>query len=185
MLSGQLVDLNVVERDDLVMVARWYNDLDFVGEFEPFHQGSLADTERQFAEKKDSDWFIVSSKDGEPVGFACAFKVQGAYGIGYMLVPEARGRGYGSEAVRILVDYVFLHHDVPRVQAETHPDNTASQRVLEKAGFRKEGILRAKFFSRGVWRHTAMWSIIREDWGGPSILPRGHLGQGSISERPK
>ena len=48
-------------------------------------------------------------------------------------------------------------------------------RILEKAGFQREGILRAKFFSRGVWRDTAMWSIIREDWGGPRVLPQGHV----------
>lgn len=175
-LSGELVDLNVVEREDLPLLTRWYNDLDFVGEFEPFDQTSHADTQKRFEEKRDSDWFMVSTKDGKKVGFACDFKVLGCIGIGYMFVPEARGMGYGSETVRVLVDYVFLHKDVPRIQAETHPDNIASQRVLEKAGFKKEGILRSRFFSRGVWRDTALWSIIRADWGGPSVLPRGHVG---------
>lgn len=175
MLSGELVDLNMVERDDLPLVTRWYNDLDFVGEFEPFDQSSMTATERQFEGLKDTDWFIVSTKDGTKVGFACDFKAQGGYGIGYMFVPEARGKGYGSETVQILVDYVFLHKDVPRIHAETHPDNVSSQRVLEKAGFKREGILRAKFFSRGVWRDTAMWSIIREDWEGPKVLPRGYV----------
>ena len=174
MLSGVLVNLTVVERDDLPLVTRWRNDLHFVGEFEPFNQSSMTATERQFEGLKDSDWFLVSTKDGTKVGFACDFKTQGCYGIGYMFVPEARGKGYGSETVQILVDYVFLHKDVPRIQAETHPDNVSSQRVLEKAGFKKEGILRARFFSRGVWRDTAMWSIIREDWGGPKVLPLGY-----------
>jgi len=173
MLSGELVDLNVVEREDLPLITRWYNDLDFVGDFEPFDQSSLAATEKQFEGLKDSDWFIVSTKDGAKVGFGCTFRAQGAFGLGFMFVPEARGKGYGTECVQILADYVFLHRDVPRVQAETHPDNMASQRVLEKAGFQREGILRAKFFSRGVWRDTAMYSITRQDWGGPRVLPLG------------
>ena len=100
MLSGVLVNLNVVERDDLPLVTGWRNDLDFVGEFEPFDQSSMTVTERQFEGLKDSDWFIVSTKDGTKVGFACDFKAQGGYGIGYMFVPDARA-----------ADHIFRTHD--------------------------------------------------------------------------
>jgi RimJ/RimL family protein N-acetyltransferase len=74
-----------------------------------------------------------------------------------------------------MVDYLFLHKDIVRVQAETHPANAASQRVLEKAGFRREGIIRQSFFSRGVHRDTALWSILRHERGAPRVLPRGHV----------
>lgn len=47
-------------------------------------------------------------------------------------------------------------------------------RVLEKAGFTREGILRRSFFSRGVWRDTAMHSLLREEWGAPRVLPAGY-----------
>jgi RimJ/RimL family protein N-acetyltransferase len=90
-----------------------------------------------------------------------------------MLVPEERGRGFGSEAIRIMVDYLFLHKEIVRIQAETHPSNMASQRILEKAGFSKEAIIRKVFFSRGVSRDKALYSIFREEWGKPQILPRG------------
>lgn len=73
-----------------------------------------------------------------------------------------------------MVDYLFLHKSIVRVQAETHPDNLASQRVLEKAGFQKEGSIRQSFFSRGVYRDTAMWSILRQEWKAPKILPIGY-----------
>jgi RimJ/RimL family protein N-acetyltransferase len=77
--------------------------------------------------------------------------------------------------VQIIVDYLFLHMDIVRVQAETHPDNIASRRVLEKAGFRAEGIIRKSFFSRGVYRDTSMHSILREEWKSPKILPLGYV----------
>jgi RimJ/RimL family protein N-acetyltransferase len=48
--------------------------------------------------------------------------------------------------------------------------------VLEKAGFTFEGLIRRSYFSRGVWRDTAMHSILREEWGGPRLLPTGHPG---------
>ena len=118
---------------------------------------------------------MVKRKDGTPVGYTVDFKAHGCIGIGYMLLPGERGKGYGSEAVQVLVDYVFLHKEVVRIQAETHPDNAASQRVLEKAGFRKEGIRRQAFFSRGTHRDAALWSIVRSDWGGPRVLPIGYV----------
>ena len=90
-----------------------------------------------------------------------------------MLEPGARGRGYGTEAVQLLVDYLFLHKDIGRIQAETHPANAASRRVLEKAGFSFEGLIRRSFFTRGVWRDTAMHSILRDEWGGPVLLTAG------------
>jgi RimJ/RimL family protein N-acetyltransferase len=67
---------------------------------------------------------------------------------------------------------VFLKKGDRSIQAETHPQNIASQRVLEKAGFKREGIIRQSFFSRGVWRDTAMFSILREEWKEPKILTR-------------
>jgi RimJ/RimL family protein N-acetyltransferase len=92
--------------------------------------------------------------------------------IGYAVLPNERRKGYGSEAIEIIVDYLFLTKNIVRIQAETHPENIASQKVLEKAGFKKEGIIRKSFFSRGVWRDTAMFSIIREEWKEPKILTR-------------
>jgi ribosomal-protein-alanine N-acetyltransferase len=92
-----------------------------------------------------------------------------------MLVPNERGKGYGGEAVQLMVDYLFLTRDIVRIQAETHPDNIASQRVLEKAGFTKEGNIRKSFFCRGVYRDTAIWSTLREEWKEPKILPKGYV----------
>jgi hypothetical protein len=59
------------------------------------------------------------------------------------------------------------------LQAETHPDNRASQRVLEKAGFQLEGRLRRTVFSRGRWRDTLMCSLLRDEWQGPRLLLQG------------
>ena len=109
------------------------------------------------------------------IGYVAHFKSKGCVAIGYMLVPNERGKGYGSEAVQLMVDYLFLTRDVGRIQAETHPENIGSRRVLEKAGFTKEGYIRKSFFSRGVYRDTAMWSILREEWREPKMLPKGYV----------
>jgi RimJ/RimL family protein N-acetyltransferase len=92
--------------------------------------------------------------------------------IGYTLLPSERGKGYGTEALRIMVDYLFLSKDVMRIQAQTDQRNAASQKILEKAGFKKEGTLRRNFFMRGEWTDDYIYSIIREEWKEPKILTR-------------
>ena len=145
MLKGRTIDLCVVERTQLPILHQWFNDVDFVGEFEPFDQDSLAGLEKWFDGMSGSQTYFIQKKDGTPVGTISYFKSKDCTGIGYMLVPEERCKGYGSEAVQMMVDYLFLHKDIVRIQAETHPDNLGSQRVLEKAGFTKEGIIRRSF----------------------------------------
>jgi RimJ/RimL family protein N-acetyltransferase len=67
--------------------------------------------------------------------------------LGIELVPEARGRGVGTESVRLLGEYL-LAHSYPRVQASTDVGNIAMRRALERAGYAFEGVLRA-FMPRG------------------------------------
>lgn len=176
-LNGHKINLELAEKKDLPIIKQWANDVEFVGEFEPFDQMSLEDLEKRHDGKGDGQWYFVEKKDGTKVGYIGHFKSKDCIGIGYMLVKKERGNGYGSEAVQMMVDYLFLHKTIVRVQAETHPDNKASQRVLEKAGFTLEGHIRKSFFSRGVYRDTAMYSILREEWKTPKILPLGYAGK--------
>ena len=176
MLDGKKVNLNLVERSELPVLKQWVNDVHFVGEFEPISQETLVDLENQYDSLggEKGQWFFVEKKDEAKIGYIAHFKSKGCIAIGYMLVPNERGKGYGSEAVQLMVDCLFLTKDTVRIQAETHPQNKASSKVLEKAGFSKEGVIRKSFFSRGVWRDTALYGILREEWKEPKILPKGH-----------
>ncbi len=90
------------------------------------------------------------------------------------MLPAERNRGYCTEAVKIIVDYLFLTRDIVRIQAETNPKNIASWKVLEKAGFKREGVRRQSVFIRGKWQDGVLYSILREDWREPKILTRPH-----------
>ena len=90
--------------------------------------------------------------------------------IGYILTPNERDKGYGTEAVEIVVDYLFLSKEIVRIQAIADVLNFASQKVLEKAGFKKEGTIRKSNFIKGEWRDGCLYSILREEWKEPRIL---------------
>jgi RimJ/RimL family protein N-acetyltransferase len=173
LLEGKLVNLRVLEREDLPLFAEWNNDPEFDGEFEPLEQNSLSEIKRWYDGEREGEWFIVETKDGTPVG-QIMYAPEGSHlRIGYIIHQSERGKGYCTEAVRILVDYLFLSKNIVRIQSQTDPRNIASQRVLEKAGFTKEGVIRKATFIRGKWRDGVLFSILREEWKEPKILTKG------------
>ena len=176
MLEGKNVNLRIIEKEDLPLFAEWFNKPEVFGEYNPLHQGSRTDIEKMLENPNELKPFIIEKKDGNKIGFIAHFYVLHVAGkqleIGYSLVPSERGKGYCSEAVKIMVDYLFLSKDIGRIQAQTDPRNIASQKALEKVGFKKEGTLRRNFFTRGEWRDAYIYSILREEWKEPKILTR-------------
>lgn len=92
--------------------------------------------------------------------------------IGYDIIPAERGKGYGTEAAQLIVDYLFLSKTIERIQAITDTRNKPSQRVLEKTGFTKEGTIRKSGYVRGAWTNAYLYSILREEWHQPKILTK-------------
>ena len=172
MLEGKTVNLRIVEKEDLPLWGDMNNNPENFGEFLWFPQQSRTEVEKRYdALTSDNKWFFIEKKDGTKIGGIVHF-LRGSLEIGYSLVPDERRKGYCSEAVEIMVDYLFLSKDIPRIQAHTDIENVASQKVLEKAGFKKEGILRKESFFRGEWRSSCVYSILREEWKEPKILKR-------------
>jgi RimJ/RimL family protein N-acetyltransferase len=84
--------------------------------------------------------------------------------IGYWLAADARGRGLTTAALRALSRWGIEELGLGRVELVTDPDNIASQRVAEKAGFQREGVLRAMLVNRdGSRRDGVMFSLLPED----------------------
>jgi len=72
--------------------------------------------------------------------------------IGYSLLPEFRGRGFATRAVNLMAQWAFDHVRIARLVAGTDPDNTASQRVLQRAGFTNEAYMRDRLPGPGGGR---------------------------------
>ena len=178
MLEGKLVNLRAAEKEDLALLAEWFNNPEFSGEYGPLRQASKPEFEKGFwtEDKHETKDFFIERKDGTKVGIITHFYLLHLAGrlleIGYAILPKERRKGYCAEAVSIIVDYLFLSKDTMRIQATTDVRNLASQKILEKTGFKKEGRLRKTGFVRGVWADDYLWSILREEWKEPRILTR-------------
>ena len=173
------VNLKVMEKEDIPLLVEWFNNPKVLGEYNSLRQLSRIDMEKAFESENFSESyiFIIEKKDGSKIGFINHFNVIWN-GIGkpltiaYCLIPAERGNGYCTEATQIIVDYLFLNREISCIQATTYVKNIASQRVLEKVGFKKEGIMRKRFYIRGIWQDQCLFSILREEWKEPKILTR-------------
>ena len=172
MLEGKNVNLRVVEKEELPVLHEWDNNPDFRGEFEQLSQETRTDLERKYDNLKDSQWFFVEKKDGSRIGFIAHFLSAGEIELGYNIVPKERRKGYVTEAIKMMVDYIFLSKNVLRIQAKADPENLASCKALEKSAFKKEGVLRKTYYCKGKWKDDCMYSILREEWKEPKILTK-------------
>ena len=85
--------------------------------------------------------------------------------LGYRLSTSCWGQGYAPEAAQALIAFGFTSIGLHRIAAMCHPENTASQRVMEKVGMRFEGYLREDFRNRdGTWRDSLLYAILDHDW---------------------
>jgi RimJ/RimL family protein N-acetyltransferase len=176
LLEGKLVNLRPMEKEDLPQFSEWFNNPEFMGDYSRLAQSSRVETEKMLESPLELRPFIIEKKDGNKIGFIAHFHVLHPSGskleIGYALIPSERGKGYCTEAIQIMLDFLFLSRETMRIQATTDTRNLASQKVLEKTGFKKEGTLRKFMFVRGELRDEYLYSILREEWKEPRILTR-------------
>lgn len=129
--------------------------------------------------EKDARDFIQEMMNADPdrtFAFAIAVeeRVVGSIGVyrqgnvhrltaelGYYIAQPFWGQGIGTQAVRKVCDYVFEHSDIIRIFAEPYAYNDASCRVLEKAGFQLEGILRKNAVKNSRILDMKMYAITR------------------------
>lgn len=80
--------------------------------------------------------------------------------LGYALNRQYWGRGYIPEAARALATFGFTALNLHRIFATCHPENRASERVLQKLGMQKEGYLHENKWSKGTWRDSLLYALL-------------------------
>ena len=83
--------------------------------------------------------------------------------IGYWVTPEVAGRGVAPTSVALVTDYLMNQVGLHRVEIDVRPENTASLRVIEKLGFRYEGIKQRYIHINGDWRDHYIFALTAEE----------------------
>ncbi|MGZ4395378.1 MAG: GNAT family N-acetyltransferase [Gaiellaceae bacterium] len=162
-LAAGGVVLRVPDEGDAAWITESWNDPDiarFIVEMpSPFTQRWVSGT--------DAELVIADAASGEPLGLISlrvAERDPALAAIGYWLRAEARGRGAATVAVQLVARWAFDALGVQRLELTTAPDNVASQRVAERVGFTREGVLRGLVATKKNGRRdNVMFSLLPAD----------------------
>jgi RimJ/RimL family protein N-acetyltransferase len=171
--DGRRVRLRDVRIEDADLVDQWNAALE-PGSFNDF--GPRSPTDREALSRgplrNDHNGLLIIERidDGMPLGTIAYRRTpygpppdSDAWQLGIDVAAEARGQGYGTEAQRLIADWLFATTGVNRVEAATDIDNLAEQRSLEKAGYVREGVLRGAQFRAGAYHDLVYYSRLRSD----------------------
>lgn len=119
-------------------------------------------------------WAVATREDDCLVGTTTLFSVNGEQGraeIGYSLAQASQGRGLATEAVRAVVAHAIDALGLFRIEADVDPRNDASRRLLERLGFRNEGLLRERWRVNGETCDTAFYGLLAREFVRSPRLP--------------
>ena len=170
-LAGALVRLRPFRLDDADAVARACGDPD-IPAFTMMAPNLTVEEARQWIATGLEWWprgvarfaITIPPEDGcvGQVGVQFDFAMRRAEAF-YWVAPDVRGLGVASEALTLVTRWAFTDHGIVRAQLVTHQSNVASQRVAERCGFRREGVLRAWEPVKGSQPDVVMWSRLATD----------------------
>ncbi|MBH5335875.1 GNAT family N-acetyltransferase [Streptomyces pactum] len=174
MLKGERVGLRARHEDDIpVLRAELYDDVVNSSRAEgqpwrPITPGSkdprlvVDDTVQGHV-----PFSVVELAGGTLIGTATLWGIDTHHRsahIGLGLLPDARGKGYGTDIVATLCHYGFTVRGLHRLQIETLADNTAMLRSAERNGFVREGVLRSSAWVLGEFLDEVVLGLLAEDW---------------------
>jgi RimJ/RimL family protein N-acetyltransferase len=174
-IEGSLVRLRDVTLDDADLLDAWSGDPVVRGEFNDFGMPPHRVDREALASgplrnERNGELIVERVDDGNLIGTVSWHmerygpnKGSAAWNIGISLIPEGRGQGFGTEAQRLLADYLFATTSVDRVEASTDVENLAEQRSLEKGGFIREAVLRGVQFRAGARHDLVNYARLRTD----------------------
>jgi diamine N-acetyltransferase len=175
MLYGKRVRLRAIERSDLPRYVTWFNDPEVIAGLAMFAPMSLAQEEQWFAE--------MVKHPGEEQPLALDVRVRGKWehigGTGFNAIDRRNqsaefgihigekkywNKGYGTEALQVLLRYGFETLNLHRIWLRVFDFNRRAQRSYEKAGFKKEGMYREAQFHAGKFCDVYLYSLLRREW---------------------
>jgi RimJ/RimL family protein N-acetyltransferase len=171
MLDGARVRLRPVREADLDGMYDEHIRIATRGRFYPLGIVSEPAFRKDFAEtgfwQKTGGTLLLVTPDDEIAGHIEFFRPDpywDAWELAYHLYDDRHaGHGYTTEAVQLLVDYLFASRTEHRIQLVIEPGNGASIRIAEKCGFTCEGTARGAFFVHGANHDMLVYSLLRGD----------------------
>lgn len=173
-LETKRLRLRKIEGSDANSIFNYLSDPEVMKYYglEPFK--SLDDAHAEISwyqdilkEQTGIRWGITLKNDEKVIG-SCGFlnTVSNHFrtDIGFELSKQYWGQGIASEAMNAIIEYAFQQTDIQRIQALIEPLNKASQKMVERAGFLQEGLLRKYEYTCGKFDDLYMYGLLKEEY---------------------
>ncbi len=172
-LLGEAIYLRGATPEDAETCAPWFNDEEVNRYLSGMRRPNTVEHSREFlaramASEHDIVFAIVERDSGRHIGNAGLHRIDffarsAVFGIA-IGVRERWGRGYGTEATRLVADYAFRRLNLHRLELEVAADHARARRVYERVGYRVEGTRRDAFFVGGRYTDWVLMAVLRPEW---------------------
>ena len=182
-IRGRNIILREQRPEDAGFFAYWFNQpqvmfqCGFTELTDEEHERSVI---RGSHQSKDSVWFTITEPDGTILGETGLLRMWPAWHCTNLSIiipdPAAQHRGYGTEAIRLMLDLAFDRYDMNRVAIGVVGRNAPALAFYNKIGFRQEGIQEQGYFYNDEYSDFVMMRILRSEWKqgtGPAAGGRG------------
>jgi diamine N-acetyltransferase len=171
-LIGEHTYLRPLEREDLPLLRRWANDPEIrgiTGEVTPMSQAAADEFYEKVRTDRDRVWFVIVVKEGHRMIGECGllrmFPAWRTTDLSIIIGEKAAwGKGYGTETIRLLLDYAFGYLNFHRVSIGVVAFNEGALRFYEKIGFQREGIQRDGYYYNHRYYDFVMMSILEDEF---------------------
>ncbi len=172
MQIGNTINVRHLQANELDAWIAAKNNIALMGEFSAVQLISPIVVQNEFAQNgltSDAmETFAIVNKFDQLIGTICHFPAVGyssARELGFSIfAPEFKNKGAATEAVALLVQYLFESKPLNRLQITMPVEHKACEKVAIKCGFRKEGIARGLLFIRGQYCDCNVYSLLRCDY---------------------
>jgi RimJ/RimL family protein N-acetyltransferase len=177
-IEGELVALGPLRREYLPLYLRWINDFGVTRWLGALMRPMTLDQETEWYDRaatsdEDYPFTIYERATMRPIGNCGLHDIHPRYRRGVVGImigePEMRGRGYGTEAMRLLLDFAFTGLGLHSVMLTVHEDNAAGRRSYAKVGFREMGRRRESRWYNGRYWDDIYMDILASEFESPVL----------------
>ena len=175
MILGNRIRLRAMSRKDLPDFVNWLNDPEVLQYLSFYTPLSIEQEEKWYEEilthpveehplvveaRTENDWMMVGN-----IGFNNVDQHERSAEVGIFIGDKAfHNKGYGTEALCLIVDYGFMTLNFHRIYLRVYANNPRGVRCYEKVGFKQEGRMREAHFFEGRYIDILLMSILKDEW---------------------
>ena len=170
-IRGKKIILRKQREEDAPFFAYWFNQPQVMFQC-GFEKTTDEEEEKRIInvslESEDSVWFTITDLDGNIIGETGLLRMFPAWHQTDLTIiipnPEMQHKGYGSEAIRIMLDMAFHEYEMHRVSIGVVGLNTDALEFYKKIGFKQEGILEEAYYYNDEYSDFIMMRILSQEW---------------------